>query len=67
VPCIQVTCFTVTNGHALSLNVCDLDKLSLEASAASPEGHTREEESSDEKFTVYLNCVSLYWLPGLTL
>ena len=55
-----MTCFTVTNSLRLPLNVCDLHKLSLETSAAVPEGHSREEDSSDEKFIAYLNYVKLY-------
>jgi len=44
-----VTCCTVTDSLALPFNVCDLDRLSLKASAGLSEGHSREEESSDEK------------------
>jgi len=39
----------VTDSLTPPLNVCDLDRLSLETSATLSEGHTREEEPSDEK------------------
>ena len=39
----------MTDSLALPLNVCDLNRLSLQALAALPEGHARGEESSDEK------------------